>query len=355
MTTVLPAPSPAQFLSLLPHLAGCTPRESLVLVPLRGTRSLGVLRLDLPPDDGVAECAATAIGMICRVREADGIVIVVYTDDAFRSGADPAHRDLVDRVRDRADDCGLRVPGAHLVASDGWGTYGSDLPPRPLHEIDPPPLDGAPVGADQLAGASLPRVGKTARRRVAAAIDELAPLITERGVRGTADFASLEYLTGVFEDALAWDPDALHPAAAAALTVALGTPVLRDVALTQWSSDLAAGRRTLAWQLRWHDGDRTVPDEPIRLAGEGPRPDADRLRRALALARVVAAGAPRPYRAGALASAAWLSWALGNSTHAGWYVERALVADPEHGLANLLLQILDYGHLPGWAFDPSGS
>ena len=351
MTTVLPAPSPAQFLALLPHLAGCMPRESLVLVPFRGTRSLGVLRLDLPPDDALAEYAATAIGMICRVREADALAIVVYTDAPYRVGDEIARRALADRVRDRADDCGLRVLAAHLVAADGWGTYGEDCSPRPLHEIAPPALDGPAIAADQRSGARLPRLGKAARQRVAAAIAELAPLITERGVGDTSGRTSLAFLTGVFEDALAWDPDDLNPAEAAVLTLTLGTPVLRDVALTQWSADLASGRRTLVWQLRWQRGDRSVPDEPIRLAGEGPRPDPDRLRRALELARMVAAGAPRPYRAGALASAGWLSWALGNSTHAGWYVERALTRDPDHGLAGLLRQMLDAAHLPGWAFE----
>lgn len=350
MTTVLPAPTSAEFLSLLPHLAGCTPRESLALVPFRGTRSLGVLRLDLPNDDEPARYAATAIGMICRVREADALAIVVYTDEPFATGDGPARQDLVQRIRRRAHDCGLEVLSAHLVAADGWGSY-DDARPHALHEIAPPALGGAAVTADQRAGATLPRVGKAARRRVAEAIDELAPLITDSGVGRASERASLDFLTGVFEDALEWDPDDLHPAEAAVLALTLGSPMLRDVALTQWSADLACGQRTLEWQLRWQRGDHRIPDEPLRLAGEGSRPDAGRLRRALQLARVVAAGAPRRYRAGALASAAWLCWALGNSTHAGWYVERALTLDPEHGLANLLREILDAAHLPAWAFE----
>lgn len=355
MTTVLPAPSPARFLSLLPHLAGCTPRQSLVLVPFRGTRSIGVLRLDLPRDVDLAEYAATAIGMVCRVRDADALAIVVYADTPFAADGGPAHRALVDRVRERARDCGLAVHGAHLVAADGWGSYEGDAGPRPLTEIAPAAWgdDRGDVAADQRAGATLPRIGKTARRRVAEAIKELAPLITERGVGATSSRTSLDFLTGVFEDALAWDPADLHPAEAAVLTVTLATPLLRDVALTQWSADLASGQRTLDWQLRWQRGDRTAPDEPLRLAGDGPRPDPDRLRRALELTRHVAAGAPADYRAGALAGAGWISWALGNSTHAAWYVERALAHDPEHGLAGLLREILDAAHLPPWAFEPA--
>ncbi|OCG76118.1 DUF4192 family protein [Microbacterium sediminis] len=352
MTTVLPAPSPDRFLSLLPHLAGCTPRESLVLVPFHGTRSIGVLRLDLPHDADLAQYAATAIGMVCRVRDADALAIVVYADTPFVA-ARSTHRALVDRVRERARDCGLAVHGAHLVAADGWGSCDGDDGPRPLGEIAPAAWGDAAddVSADQRAGAALPKLGKAARRRVAEAIEELAPLISERGVGGTSSRTSLDFLTGVFEDALSWDPADLHPAEAAVLTVTLATPLLRDVALTQWSADLACGQRTLEWQLRWQRGERAVPDEPLRLAGDGPRPDPERLRRALELTRYVAAGAPARYRAGALASAGWISWALGNSTHAGWYVERALVSDPEHGLAGLLREILDAAHLPAWAFE----
>ncbi|MGV9768758.1 DUF4192 family protein [Microbacterium sp. NPDC003461] len=390
MTTILRAPSPARFLSLVPHLAGFTPRESVVLVPFRDSRSLGVLRLDLPsPGEDEAAFAATAIGTVCRVRDADGVALVVYTDapchGAWRSGAGGlVRRRLVDRITGRAGECGLAVLGAHLVARDGWASYGDPAPPRPLTEIEPPPdVDGGrgPVSRDQHAGLELPRVGKAARRRVAEAIDALQgrvpgavgggegpgddddagarpsggaePRAAQGGAQGGAapDEQSLADLPGVLEDALSWDPDDLHPTEAAFLALALGTPLLRDVALTQWSADLDAGRRTLAWQLRFAQGDAGVPDEPVRLAGDGPRPDPERLRRGLELARMVAASVGSRRRVGPLASAGWLSWALGNSTHAGWYVSRALEVDPGHGLARILATMLANGYLPAWAFE----
>ncbi|WP_261165393.1 DUF4192 domain-containing protein [Microbacterium sp. Marseille-Q6965] len=373
MTTILRAPSPARFLSLVPHLAGFTPRESLVLVPFRGGRSLGVLRLDLPsPDEDEARFAATAIGTVCRVRDADGLAIVVYTDQPFhRAGTrDPARHTLVARVRARASDGGLAVHGAHLVAADGWGSYGEGPACRPLAEIEPPPdVEGGlgPVSRDQHAGLKLPRVGKAARRRVAAAMAELQgdglgpePMgghaaahdgARSRGPTPGVDDAAIHDLPGVFEDALSWDPCDLHPAETAVLALSLGVPLLRDVALTQWSADLDTGRRTLAWQLRFAQGDAGAPNEPVRLAGDGPRPDPSRLRRALELTRVAAASVPARQRVGPLASAAWLSWALGNSTHAGWYVSRALEIEPTHGLAGLIATMLANAYLPAWAFE----
>src|SRR5690606_3463880 len=98
----------ADFLALVPMLAGFHPRESLVLVLFRGSRSLGVLRVDLPPDDNELDrSAATLVGLVCKVNEADGFAAVVYTDAPYRSRDDgaPAHSALIDAIVVRADAC----------------------------------------------------------------------------------------------------------------------------------------------------------------------------------------------------------------------------------------------------------
>ena len=393
MTTIVKAPSTPEFLSLVPQLAGFTPRESLALIPFRRGRSLGLMRIDLPRDGtDAAEYAATSIGLACRVHDADGLAIAIYTDDAFQDGARPRWHDLAQRLRQRAHDCGLGVHAAVLVASDGWGSYlDGDETARPLDEIRPP---GASVlGADQHDGLALPTVDLDERRRVEAVFGDLELALglrrsafgpaaddavagdigrqeakrraevgrdarLEVAGRAGATWAgqpSVADLPDVFEDALSWDPDDLHPAEAAVLALAFSAPLLRDVALTQWSADLATGRRTLDWQLRWLRGTRSAPDGPVRLAGDGARPDPRRLRAALALARAVATRAPLRALAGTFAAAAWLSWALGNSTHAAWYVERARETDPDHGLADIIATMLAAGHLPAWAFERPGA
>ncbi len=87
--------------------------------------------------------------------------------------------------------------------------------------------------------------------------------------------------------------------------------------------------------------------------GRRARPDPDRLVRALTLARRLAAAAPTRVRSGALATSAWLSWALGRSSHAAIYVERALRIDRSHGLAGIVASFIEANHLPDWAFRPS--
>jgi hypothetical protein len=94
-----------------------------------------------------------------------------------------------------------------------------------------------------------------------------------------------------------------------------------------------------------------VPDDLGALfLGRGPAPDADRLRRALRLARAVAARAPRASRPGPLTVAAWLSWALGRSSHAAHYLDLVAEIDPRYGLAALLRTMVDAAMLPEWAF-----
>ena len=79
-------------------------------------------------------------------------------------------------------------------------------------------------------------------------------------------------------------------------------------------------------------------------------PDPTRLSAALALVRRAAASAPRDRRPGPLATCAWLSWALGRSTHAEVYAAQALEIEPEHGLAEIVRSFVLAGHLPDWAF-----
>ena len=51
-----------------------------------------------------------------------------------------------------------------------------------------------------------------------------------------------------------------------------------------------------------------------------------------------------------MAAAAWLSWALGRSTHAAHYLDQALATDSELTFAQLLRTVVDAGMLPDWSF-----
>jgi hypothetical protein len=371
MPTIITASDAADFLALVPALAGYRPRKSLALVLFRGKRTAGVMRYDLPDPDFVEAMASTTIGLACKVERVDGIAIVVYTDGGFRrDGSGPiGWHDLVRALEKRAHVCGLRVIEALCVAEDAWGSYdGGEA--RPISEVLEREADLAlhvPTG-DQGAGAFLPDVDLPEKERLARAlltIDDAAaallaaplnvevadvPGLARLDPRALAAVQGLDDLPELLEDALDWDPDDLDAFSGAALLWCLRRPALRDVALQQWAGDIHAGELALFAQMRWEAGQEYPMELGARFCGEGPRPDPGRLHRARNLVRRIAAAAPREARPGPLAAAAWLSWALGGSTHAGWYAEQALEIDPEHGLSEIVMTMCAASHLPEWAF-----
>lgn len=367
MSSIVAATGAAQFLSLVPSLLGYTPTQSVVLVPLAGGRSLGAMRLDLPPDDLVDSLAGTAVGMICRIPTAEAAMVIIYTD-AMISGVLP-HRDLADATARCADACGLRLVDALVVAADGWGSHlDLDLPPggRPLDElILHTPLPGPQPVGDQSSGATLPPRTAQERRAVGAALRSLATALevicgipADDGRESRVDPAALEAacqlddLPTLYEDALSWTPVDLTPMRVALLAWCLSRPAIRDVALVQWASDIGGGDLALEAQRRWEDGELYPTDLASRMWGEGPRPDAERLDAALRLSREVAALTPSRQRPGILAMCAWLSWALGRSTHADRYARQALRIEPAHGLSDIVQSFVQAGHMPDWAFRP---
>lgn len=405
MTTIVRAADAAPFLSLVPQLVGYRPSRSLVLIPFTGSRSLGAMRFDLPESrdvDDLGRTAATVMGMICRIPDADAVACVAYTDASLSDGI--PHAALAQALEDRADECGLRLTDALCVGADGWGSYlDLDLPAggRPLEDLDAPETERhlEVAEGDQSTGSHLPPADLAERERVGRALLALDAAVrvicgpdaaSGRASRGPAGGRSakkssaherslesdpapdemlaaridpqalealclLDDLPALFEEALMWDADALSPYEAAALVWCLARPALRDVALVGWCGGLDAGDDALDAQLRWESGEEYPTRLAMQMWGEGERPDPDRLEHALALVRRAAAAAPASHRAGALATAAWLSWALGRSTHAESYAVRACESEPEHGLAEIVRSFVAAGHLPDWAFRRPGS
>lgn len=368
MSTTVKAADAAQFLSVVPRLLGYTPTRSVVLVPMARGRSLGALRVDLPPGDDretLDRLASSLLGMVCRISGADGIVAVQYTD-AEASPVLPGE-DLTESLRSCADACGVALVDSLTVAADGWGSHlDPDCPAqgRSLALLQRRLPAGLPaVRGDQLSGARLPRTPAGAKKDVARALDSLRdalevicgiPSGSPRGER--IDPAALEAacrlddLPELFEQALTWDGEHIAAMDAAVVAWCLARPALRDVALVQWASDIAGGDDAFDAQRRWEDGEDYPADLASVMWGEGDSPDPDRIEKALELARHVTARLARAARPGPLAVCAWLSWALGRSTHADRYACLALEIEPDHGLADIVRSFVTAGHLPDWAF-----
>lgn len=364
MTTVLRASDSAQFLSIVPSLAGFTPRESLVLLPFTGSRTAGAMRLDLPDDAAsIEEYADAAIGLISRVHHTDAVALVIYTGREAQTTPDGLVLPFavaVDELLGRASDAGLRIVDALCVLSAGWSSYLEEAPEIGACPGTHPGAAGLrDVSGDQWAGTEAPQVDPVDEKRVGRALEDLDEMLAEDsrdGLTGTehpesiAALMMLEDVPAFFEAVLS-APEALPPFAVAALLWCLDRPLFRDVALTQWATDLAGGVRTLEAQILFARAAVDVPDDIGDLfLGRGPSPDPRRLRDALLAVRRAAAFAPRFARCGPLTAAAWLSWALGRATHASHYLQEARAIDPEYGLAALLETMISAAVLPEWAF-----
>ncbi|GAA3635477.1 hypothetical protein GCM10022200_18490 [Microbacterium awajiense] len=363
MTSIVKAASPAHFLSLIPTMLGYHPSRSLIIVPFGSSRSLGVMRFDLPSAPEPDAFAATVTGLVCRLPDADGLAMAVWTDGAFGDDGIP-HRELADALRRTVTASGLRLVDALCVGADAWGSYLDDGCPRAGWSLDELVFDVPEASGDHRSGAELPLVGDDDRadaddalralihavQVVCAVDDDGAPFVDRLDPRALAAACALDDLPTLFEDALHWDVDDLAAFDVAVLAWCLSRPSVRDIGLVQWCRGLDAGDEALDAQLRWEAGEEYPAHLVREMWGAGEQPDPDRLHTALELCRHVAAAAPESAQPGVLATCAWLSWALGGSTHADLYASRARALEPTHGLAEIVATFVAAGHLPDWAF-----
>ena len=357
----------AEFLGLVPALAGFTPTQSIVLTPFEGKRTYGALRIDLPDDDPAA-FAERAVALASRVERTDAVAIVVYCEETAQSTGDGLvlpHAVVVEEVLAAAEDQRLGIVDALCVTPAGWASYLDEDPE--LHPLDTirhaeRPPEARDVEGDQYAGTGLPQYGLLMTEKVGRALLALDDVIC-RTRMGREDEAARDH-PAAFSAALLLDdvptlfeaavdfPDDPPPFVCAALIWLLDQPLYRDVALMQWAGDLRDGHEALASQLE-HRRSRTLPstDDWQVMVGEGPRPDIARLHAALRTARSVAALAPRPRRIGPLALAAWLSWAIGRPSHSEKYLDEVRRIAPDYSFGRLLSDLFRARPLPGWAFD----
>lgn len=372
MTTIIHATDPAEFLGLVPALAGFTPRQSLVLLPFQGSRTRGAMRIDLPADSADADgFAHAALQALLQVQNVDATAVVAYTDASARSVPDGVllpHLATIEAVLGVATQAGLRIVEALCVTPDGWSDYLAEDPA--LHPLDSIPRpDSVPgigdISGDQTAGADLPPSNLVEREQVGHALRELEHVLEQYRLSqgqtpGTQNPLALIAAEDVLDDLPAFAEELLDSPSdddayrCAALLWCLNRPVLRDAVLVQWATDVAMGEHALDSQLQFAAGAGPVPDAVGQVfLGKGQRPDADRLGCALQIVRSAAARAPREAKVGALTAAAWLAWALGRSSHAGAYVDQALAIDPAHSMASLISTMLSAGMLPEWALRPA--
>lgn len=359
MPTIVTTRDPSDFLALVPHLAGFAPRNSLILVGFRGTRTHGAMRFDLPASGDIRmhrQIATSVVGMLSRLPGVDAVVPVIYTDDSF--GEIIPHERFMRQILRRIRFSGFILRDALCVAANGWACYLDDDYPAggyPLEQIDSSTVArdaGLPAVDDLLARANLPPVALVAAERVAVHLRDLRSEVRVGENDCLVDrWRILDDVPMHMESALR-RPDDLTEDGIAMIIHLLQRPSVRDAAMLQWAFDLATGYRVSDLDLRFHLGE-DITDDPdgSLMLGEGPRPDPERVERSIALLRLVTSHAPSSFRPPLLCMLGWLHWALGRSSVSGVFVGLALDIDPTYGLAEVLSTMLDNGMLPPWAFD----
>lgn len=379
--TVLTSRTGADFLAMLPTLAGFAPHDSVLIVPFHGRRTMGVVRMDLPTpadsDDHDRFCSV-AVGAVSRLNLCDGVAIAVYTDETF-AVAYAGWESLISRMQARLEEAGFAVKDLLCAAPDGWASWCEPDPPwdgHPLQQIADSPL--AEQAARARGGLTLPAhdaappapVDPQIRARLSEAVGLHAVTGRSRDAFGVARPGRRPRSADVAPQLVRCTDAAAMPFAlmAAAATLSLD-PVERDESLIHVAFGGKTARRartdirrlwergggaatTVGGDARGSSGGGERRPEAYRLLTGASRrlPDVHAMLGVLPLLDRVVSHLDRPLRADLLYMSAWLHWACGSGTHAGRCVDEALAIDPAHGPSAALRGWVGSGTLPDWVY-----
>ncbi|MFM9878185.1 MAG: DUF4192 family protein [Rhodoglobus sp.] len=329
MTDVMRAQSDAEFLGMIPELAGYTATNSLVCIALNGVHSSSAFRLDLPRRNRAADwrsLTSEVIGILSRKRGIDRVAIVIYTDDTFAAHHGVPWLEFNRSLGERVHREGFHFAGFFCVAADGWCDYFDRDYPRQGHPLSDIPA--AQVALPRAEEVQLPNA--TAAERLA-----FLELITD-------------LCSGHWPNELS-HVDTRDPRALIELCATWQVGDLPDALLVELSEyTQIAGCEAVALQFAFGTPARDN-DVSAQFTGRGRVvPDVARLESGIRLFKRVAALAPRHYAPNALCIVAWLMWALGNSPAATYFHDWVLEIEPDHEMAQNLLSCLADGRLPEW-------
>ncbi|KQQ00895.1 MULTISPECIES: DUF4192 family protein [unclassified Rathayibacter] len=281
LTALEPHRTSHRIVASIPDLVGFSPRESVVLVPLRQGRATGALRFDLPAEDA-PPCARAFIGALGCFGRAEAVVAVVYTERPD----EPQNRVLTDAL----------IAAARRVG---------------IHDLDVVVDPGSPSGARGERGGSpgvpaerrlLPDVDRSEARAVGAQVD----LLLDR-----------------------------HPRAELSESVRSSVDALLRRAAAGWCcerrSQAVAALIVCAQRQGWRE-------HALRIAAASNRPPSSQL---LELLGAAAASAPATERAPVLVVLASVTWAAGRREDAVRLASWAVRSDPHDPEARRLVCALE--------------
>ncbi|MEU2347969.1 DUF4192 domain-containing protein [Modestobacter sp. NPDC049651] len=321
---------PGEFAAALPYLVGFSPRESLVVVSVRGpNRRFGLTaRVDLPPPAVRARVLAGLVRAVATERPA-GVLAAVVSEDAdvpsvpVRAGGagglplpDLPHRALVREAVLAFRASGVAVHDVLLVRGGRWWSYDRAGP-------DGVPGEGTrlPAGTSALAAAAAVS-GQVVEDDRAELAQRIAPPASLVGMAHACDEVGAAMAVRSIVDG--WDAvvaESLRLVEEAVATmVRPGSARLTDEQVAR-----------LAWGLR----DTEVRDAALRFALGHTSVGAEVLW--TELTRRV----PAPLDAAPATLLAVSAWVRGNGAMANVALERALTSEPSYTFAGLLRTALD--------------
>ncbi|WP_323961541.1 DUF4192 domain-containing protein [Arthrobacter sp. JZ12] len=388
--------NPADILSYIPHVLGFQPQESLVFLSMSGKRIGATLRLDLPMAEAdPLDYAQSVRSYLEADTSADGVLMVLYTDRAWREPCSPPYADLVHCLDLVLETGGLGLLDGWLVSSSHWRDYfclDAACCPWPGHPL-------ASI-TESVLNAELVYQGSAYEQTLEAAVGTLASVPSENIQRLTSvyseqwkgkwDRTSLGRDSLILWNALITNPDDTQfgrgPEPIAFLLAGLQCAAIRDSVIVLSATGLAEAldatehsgvlpvapeeqivppecalllSRQAAADQDEADGGSSVPTCPSR-----PEPAA--LFREVFLATLAAPNWTRmdcahtlflrlagitcgEPRSALLSILGWIEWARGRGSRAHRYLQEALAETPGYTLGELLLALVGTGSLSPWA------
>jgi len=353
----------AEVLAVAPYMLGYEPKQSVVFVLFDGQRTCGALRLDLPTDASPVtfkRFANFALGTVAKIHGVEALAPMIFTEALFDGSSAIPHTELMDVLRRRIRQMGYELRDALCLAGDGWASYlARSVPPggQPLNQLEEavatflPHIPEAPIEPNQTSGSLRVPLDHSKAARVLLRLDRFEELLDLVDDETVMKFIGREQSPAFVEWVLGWNGNDLDERGWYAL-FRFQNPPLRDQTMLQWAFGSEFGERLFAaTESAGSDFRELSPELGDRMMGKGPRPDLERVERGIHLLRELLAAATNDLRPAPLCMLAWLSWAIGRTTHAVEYINQALDIDPDYGMATLLASLLDAGILPEWAFD----
>lgn len=399
--------TPADILSYIPHVLGFQPQESLVFLTMSGKRVGATLRLDLPPEESdPLHYADTVREYLEADSSADGVLMILYTDQRWEEPSSPPRAALVHGIDLVLDGAGLPLLDGWLVGSGYWRDYF-------CQDAACCPWTGHPLTqiTESILNAELVYQGSAYAESVDAAVGALGTTRSDELHRLTSSYAhdweGSWDRTGLGRDSLAlWDVLIREPLdldgednlqVVAFLLAGLGCAAVRDslivlaatgfdqavlaavdgAVLPHDPDDVQLPPACEALRTKWaappmidtHDGSTggagSASERDFVPGASGPgsstslfrevflatleSPDWNRLDAAHALFLRLSAVATGQPRSALLSILGWLEWARGRGSRAHRYLEEALAVTPGYTLAELLLALVGTGSLAPWA------